>query len=137
MTPNAPRRRINAHWSSLVVATDQWDLKRQAAVLPPKKSSYVLQRVRKDGDETGVVRRSRDEISISLVAGKEDRLRRPRATICLNPAAACAVYSSSPKANRFGPERGVGYFQHNAAHVLVDEEIVAGELKVVQGATEW
>jgi hypothetical protein len=31
MTPNAPRRKINAHWSSLVVATDQWDPKRQAA----------------------------------------------------------------------------------------------------------
>jgi len=92
----------------------------------------VLQRVRKDGDETGVVRRFRGEISISLVAGEEDRLRRLRATICLNPAAACAVYSSSPNAKRFGPESGVGHFQHNAAHVFVGEGIVAGELKVVK-----
>jgi hypothetical protein len=90
--------------------------------------------VRKDSDETGVVRRCRGEVSISLVAGKEDSLRRPRATICLNPAAACAVYSSSPKAKRIGPKRGVGYFQYNAAHVFVTEEIVTGELKVVQGA---
>jgi hypothetical protein len=90
--------------------------------------------MRKDGDETGVVRWSRGEISISLLAGKEDSLRRrPRATICLNPAAACAVYSSSPKAKHFDPKSGVGYFQHNAAHVFVGEPIVAGELKVVQG----
>src|ERR1700733_344120 len=97
--------------------------------------SYVLQRVRKDGDETGVVCRCRGEVSSSLVAGKEDSLRRPRATICLNPASACAVYGSSPKAKHFGPERGVGHFQHNAAHVFVDEAIVAGELKFVQGAS--
>ena len=74
------------------------------------------------------------EVSVSLVAGKEDSLRRPRATIRLNPPATCAVYGSSPEADRFGPERGVWYFQHDAAHVFVDEVIVAGELKALQGA---
>src|SRR5439155_10227233 len=32
----------------------------------------------------------------------------------------------------FGSEGRVGHFHHDAAHVLVDEEIVAGELQIVQ-----
>ena len=34
----------------------------------------------------------------------------------------------------FRPQGRVGHLQHDAAHVLVSEEIVAGELQVVQGA---
>src|SRR5256885_3962402 len=32
----------------------------------------------------------------------------------------------------FGSKGRVGHFQRDAAHVLVDEEIVAGELQIVQ-----
>ena len=45
----------------------------------------VLQRVREDGDETGIVRRLPGEIGISLRARKEDSLRGPRATVRLDP----------------------------------------------------
>jgi hypothetical protein len=41
---------------------------------------------------------------------------------------------ASPKANLFRPQGRVGHLQHDAAHVFVSEEIVAGELQVVQGA---
>ena len=69
--------------------------------------------------------RLRSEVSGPFVAGKEDGLRRQRATIGLNPFAARAVERARPKANRFAPQRGVGHFQHNAAYVLVGEKIVA------------
>jgi hypothetical protein len=59
----------------------------------------VLQRMCKDIDESRVVCRCAGEVSVSLFAGKEDRLRRPGAAIGLNPAPACAVYRASPKAN--------------------------------------
>jgi hypothetical protein len=45
----------------------------------------VLQRVREDGDETGIVRSLTDDIVSVLRARKEDSLLRPRAAVRLNP----------------------------------------------------
>src|SRR5712691_6522014 len=39
-----------------------------------------------------------------------------------------------PQTNLVGPQGRVGHLQYDAAHVLVGEVIVAGELQVVQGA---
>jgi hypothetical protein len=39
-----------------------------------------------------------------------------------------------PQTDLFGPQGSVGHLQHAAAHVLVGEVIVAGELQIVQGA---
>ena len=61
----------------------------------------------------------------------------PRAAVRLDPVPARAVrrdQRAGPKANLFRPQGRVGHFQHDAAHVFVGEEIVAGELQVVQGA---
>jgi hypothetical protein len=58
----------------------------------------------------------------------------PRTAIRLNPSPAGAVQRANPQAHLFGTEGRVGHFQRDAAHVLVGEEIVTGELQAVQGA---
>src|ERR1700722_8843920 len=97
-------------------------------------STGVLQRVREDGDETGIARGLRSKIGGVLLAGKEGSLIGPRTTIRLNPFSACAVQRASPQAHLFSTEGRVGYLQHDAAHVQLGEVIVTGELQVVQGA---
>jgi hypothetical protein len=84
----------------------------------------VLQRVREDGDETGIVRRRCGAVRAYLLADKEDSLRRPSAPVRLDPAPTPAVQRASPKANLFRPQGRVGHLQHDAAHVFVSEEIV-------------
>jgi len=94
-------------------------------------SACMLQRVREDGNEAGIVGRLRSEIGGVLLAGKERSLIWPRAAVRLNPFPACAVQRPSPQADLFRTEGKVGHLQHDAAHVLVGEVIVAGELQVV------
>src|SRR5262249_43988379 len=91
------------------------------------------QLVCEDGDETGIVRRLTREVSISLPADKKDGLRGQCAAIRLDPTPARAGKRAGPQANLFGSKDRVGHLQHDAAHVFVGEEIVTGELKVVQG----
>ena len=64
-------------------------------------STRVLQRVREDGDETGIVRRLRSEIGGVLLAGKEGSLIGPRTAIRLNPFPACAVQRAMPTGPSF------------------------------------
>src|ERR1700733_13101672 len=94
----------------------------------------MLQCVRENGDETGIVRRLRSQIGGVLLAGEERGLIWPRTAIRLNPSPTCAVQRASPYAYLLGTEGGVRHFQHDAAHVRGREEIVTGELQVVQGA---
>src|SRR6266481_3320330 len=88
--------------------------------------------MREDGDETGIVRRLARVVAISLRADEKDRLRGQRAPVRLDPNPARAVQRARPQADPSGSKGRVGYFQHDAAHVLVDEEILAGELQIVQ-----
>ena len=59
-------------------------------------STSVLQRVRKDGNETGIVRRLCGEIGGVRLAGKEGSLIWPPTAIRLNPLPACPVQRASP-----------------------------------------
>ena len=92
----------------------------------------VFQLVREDGDETGIVRRLTREVGISLRADKEDGLRGQRAAIRLDPTPARPVQRAGPQANPFGSKDRVRHLQHDAAHIFVGEEIVTGELQIVQ-----
>jgi hypothetical protein len=59
-----------------------------------------------------------------------------RAARCGRPATSRSRTDqrACPQADPLGPEVRVEHFQHDAAHVLVDEEILAGEPKVIQDA---
>ncbi len=93
----------------------------------------VLQRVREDGDETGIVRRRCGAVRAYLFAGKEDSLRRPSAAVRLDPAPTPAIQCASPKANLFRPQGRVRHLQHDAAHVFVSEEIVGSSIVLSGG----
>src|ERR1700689_2527037 len=97
-------------------------------------SSSVFQRMREDGDEAAIVRWLRSQIRRVLLARKEGSLIGPRPALRLHPFPACAVQRTSPQTHLLRTEGRVGHFEHNAAHVLVGEVIVTGELQVIQGA---
>src|SRR5260370_14401778 len=71
------------------------DVRQQCPCHPPcflrSIPTRMLQRVREDGNETGITRRFPGEVGIILLAGKEGSLVRPRAAIRLDPAPARAV----------------------------------------------
>src|SRR4029077_17737122 len=81
---------------------------------------------------TSIVRRLPGLVGGLLVTRKEYRLRGQRATVRLNPFPACTVHGAMPQAHLSRAQGGVGYFEHDAADVLLGEEIVAGELQIVQ-----
>ena len=66
-------------------------------------ATRVLQRVREDGNEMGIIRRLTGEVGSVLRAGKEDSLLRPRAAVRLNPFPAHAIQRASPQAQVLAP----------------------------------
>src|SRR5271155_3128889 len=97
----------------------------------------VFQRVREDRNEMCIVHWLPGEVSVVLLAGKKGSLVRPRPAIRLDPAptrAVCWNQRASPQPNLFRPKKRVGHFQHDAASILVREEIPTRELKVVERA---
>ena len=92
----------------------------------------MLQRVREGGNETRIVRRFTREVGVSLRVEKQDSLCRPRSALRLDPAAALAwSQRAGPQANLLRTQGRIGHFKNDAAHILVSEEVVAGELQVV------
>src|ERR1700691_2410375 len=97
----------------------------------------MFQSVRKDGNETCIVRWLPGEVSVVLLAGKKGDLVGPRPAIRLDPAptrAVCWNQRASPQRNLFRPKKRVGHFQHDAANIFVCEEIPTRELKFVDCA---
>jgi len=106
--------------------------------LPPvsllrRITTRVLQRVREDRNETGIIRRLTGEIISTLRAGKEDSLLRPPAAVRLNPFPAHAVQRTSPQARFWRPRRSWVLPSQCCTH-LCRQKIVAGELQVVYSA---
>ena len=64
----------------------------------------VLQRVREDGNETGIVGRLTCEVGISLPADEEDSLRGQRAAVDLDPAPGSRDQRAGPQANPSGSQ---------------------------------
>jgi hypothetical protein len=94
----------------------------------------VLQRVREDGDKTGVARGFPCEVFSFLFTGEEYGLRSQRAAIRLDPIPSDPIKGSMPHAHALCGQGRVRYFEHDAAHILFGEEIFSGELEVVEGA---
>src|SRR5271165_4771090 len=80
-------------------------------------STGMLQRVREDRDEAGIVRGLPSEIGAVLLAREERGLIWARTAVRLNPFPACAVERTCPYVHLLRTEVGVRYFQYNAAYV--------------------
>src|SRR5262249_16128210 len=74
------------------------------------------------------------EVRLPLLSTKEDGHHRLTTAVCLDPTLGSFVDGASPKANRIGPQSGVGQFQRDAANVFVCEEIGSSELHLVDQA---
>src|SRR4029077_15912299 len=96
----------------------------------------MLERVRENTDETGVILRLRGAISLVLLAGKEWCLGGPRSTLRLHPAppAVGRNHRAGIQTHQRFPKSRVGHFQRDAANVFIAEEILTYELEVVEGA---
>ncbi len=112
------------------------DLRQHCPCHPPRFlrdiPTRMLQRMSEGGNETDIVRRLPCEVGISLRAGEtedKEKLQGPRAALRLDPTPVRAVRPNQravPQANCFAPQGKVGHFEHDAAHILVGEEIVTG-----------
>src|SRR5262249_31137463 len=76
-----------------------------------------------------------------LLANEEHGLHWSSTTICLNPAVAGFVHCPSPNPHRIRSQSRVQQFNHDAADIFVLEEVVTGELHVIETAVhvkkEW
>ena len=79
---------------------------------------------------------ARQVLRLHLVRQKEGDLLGPSPAVDLDPAAAIAPdHRLLPQTDLVGSQLAVGQLQHDAADILVAEEVVTGELEAVQGAT--
>src|SRR5712671_2491827 len=74
------------------------------------------------------------EVQLPCLSGKENRWFGTCAPIGLNPAVCSLVEGAAPQSHFVAPKSRVGQFEHDAANILVREEIVAGELHIVEQA---
>src|SRR5437879_1349124 len=64
--------------------------------------------------------------------GEENRLQWPSTAVCLDPAFASFVQCPSPNSHLIASQIRVGQFNHDAANIFVDEEVVPGELHLIE-----
>ena len=94
----------------------------------------VLQRMGEDGDEPGVVCRLSCDVRAFLIPGKERLLRGQGASVRLNPTSGRTIQRSAPEPKLLRSQFSVGYFKCDGTDVFVGEEILTGELQVVDSA---
>src|SRR4029077_5073219 len=112
-----------------VVRQNVWkQCPRHSLRLSRRISACVLQSVREPGNETPIIRGLTRKVGISFF-DKYDRLRGTGSALYLNPAAIITWRKCArPQANLSCPKSRVRYFNNDAAHIFVGEEIVAREL---------
>ena len=90
----------------------------------------VLEGVRKDGNETGIVRRLRREVGSFLLTGKENRLRGERAAVRLNPFPARAVQPAMPRMGlgkpRSEPCQDSRFLLHPTSTLMLQDNCACG-----------
>src|SRR5882672_8149341 len=97
-------------------------------------AARVFQFMGEDTNKPIIVRRLPLEVQLPCLSWEENRLLWPCAPICLNPAFFSLVQGATPKSHLVAPKSRVGQFKHDAANILVREEIVASELHFVEQA---
>src|SRR6266850_7001243 len=97
-------------------------------------AARVFQFMGEGTNKSIIVRRLPLEVQLPCLSWEENRLLRPCAPICLNPAFCSLVHGATPKSHLVAPKSRVGQFKDDAANILVHEEIVASELHLVEQA---
>src|SRR5689334_13384218 len=101
----------------------------------------MLQGVREDRHKTRINIGSYSQVGPLMLSGQEYRLRRFRTAVRLNPGPAFPVQGAMPQTDGSGAKCGVRDFQDNTTDILIGEEVLPGELEVIQGSfcveEEW
>src|SRR5882672_6754836 len=95
-------------------------------------AARVFQLVREHADETIIIRRLPAEVSLPLLSDEENRLQWSCTSVCLDPAFPSFVHRASPDPHFIAFQIRVGQFKHDAANIFVEEEVVPGELHVIE-----
>src|SRR6266481_756899 len=95
-------------------------------------AARVFQLVREHTDETIVIRRVPAKVSLPLLSDEENRLQWSGTSVCLDPSFPSFVHGASPDPYFIASQIRVGQFNHDAANIFVDEEVVPGELHVIE-----
>src|SRR6266404_1926702 len=85
-----------------------------------------------DANEALIIRRFSAEVSLSLLSDEEDRLQWSSTPIGLNPTFGSSLHRASPNSHIIASQIRVGQFNHDAANILVREEVVARELHLIE-----
>src|SRR5262249_39530969 len=83
-------------------------------------------------DEALVVRWFPAEVRQSLVSGEENRLHWSSTPVCLHPAFSGLFHCASPKSYLPASQSHIRQLDHDAADVLVGEEVIPRELHVIE-----
>src|SRR5439155_26627565 len=122
-----------ARRSARVLRQNVWQqLSRDAYCVLWRIVACVSQLVREDADEATIIRWLSTEVCLPLVSGEENRLQWPATAICLHPAFGSLVQCASPNSHPPASQIRVRQFNHDAADVLVEEEVVPRELHVIE-----
>src|SRR2546421_4242289 len=95
-------------------------------------AARVFQLVREHADETIIIRWLPGEVCLPLLSNEENRLQWSCTSVCLDPAFPSFVHRASPDPHFIASQIRVGQFNHDAANIFVDEEVVPGELHVIE-----
>ena len=116
-----------------VIAKNVWQqLSRDVLGVLRRVAARVFQFVCEDADEAIIIRWLAAEVCLSLFSSEEDRLQWSSTAVCLDPAVCSFVHCASPNSHLIASQSRVGQFNHDAADILVLEEVVARELHVIE-----
>src|SRR5262245_61928917 len=116
-----------------VVGKNVWQqLSRGADRVLTRVAARVFQLVCKDADEASIIRWLPAEIRVSLLPGEKNRLQWSSTAVCLDPAFPLSIHCASPDSHLFVRQSRVRQFKHDAAHILIGEEIITSKLHVVE-----
>src|SRR5712691_1039458 len=95
-------------------------------------AARVFQLVREHADEAIIIRRLATEVCLPLLSNEENRLQWYCTPVCLDPAFLRFIHRASPDPHFISSQFRVGKFNHDAASIFVFEEVVPGELHVIE-----
>src|SRR6476469_7146361 len=105
---------------------------RDVLCLLRRVAARVFQFVREHTNKAVIGGRFAEEVILFLFSREEDRLQWSATSIRLDPAVASFVHGARPDPCLMAPESRVRHFDHDAADIFVQEEIVSGKLHVIE-----
>src|SRR5262245_60271796 len=116
-----------------VVRKNVWQqLLRHAYCILRCIAACMFQFVREGVNEAVIIRWFSAEVRLPLLSGKKYRLHWSSTPVGLPPAFCSFVHCASPNSHLIASQSRAGQLDHDAANIFICEEIVPGELHVIE-----